>query len=78
MLLPYCAKPRWCDYRHLDDCGECGGCTVGDAYRLAYQKGMIPITITSFELLRDTLKWCAENGYTYVGHCCYEFYEKKV
>jgi len=44
---------------------------------LAYQKGMIPITITSFELLRDTLKWCAENGYTYVGHCCYEFYEKR-
>jgi len=25
MLLPYCAKSRWCDYRHLDDCGECGG-----------------------------------------------------
>lgn len=49
---------------------------MGDAYRLAYQKGMIPITITSFELLRDTLKWCAENGYTYIGHCCYEFYEK--
>lgn len=77
MLLPYCDKPRWCDYRHLDDCGECGGCTVGDAYRLAYQKGMIPITITSFELLRDTLLWCAQNGYTYVGHCCYEFYEKR-
>ncbi|PMP91215.1 MAG: lipoate--protein ligase [Hydrogenobaculum sp.] len=77
MLLPYCAKPRWCDYRHLDDCGECGGCTVGDAYRLAYQKGMIPITITSFELLRDTLIWCAKNGYTYIGHCCYEFYEKR-
>jgi len=77
MLLPYCAKPRWCDYRHLDDCGECGGCTVGDAYRLAYQKGMIPITITSFELLRDTLLWCAQEGYTYVGHCCYEFYEKR-
>ncbi len=77
MLIPYCAKPRWCDYRHLDDCGECGGCTVGDAYRLAYQKGMIPITITSFELLRDTLLWCAQNGYTYIGHCCYEFYEKR-
>jgi len=77
MLLPYCAKPAWCDYRHLDDCGECGGCTVGDAYRLAYQKGMIPITITSFELLRDTLLWCAKNGYTYIGHCCYEFYEKR-
>ncbi len=77
MLLPYCAKPSWCDYRHLDDCGECGGCTVGDAYRLAYQKGMIPITITSFELLRDTLLWCAQNGYTYIGHCCYEFYEKR-
>ncbi len=77
MLFPYCAKPRWCDYRHLDDCGECGGCTVGDVYRLAYQKGMIPITITSFELLRDTLLWCAQKGYTYVGHCCYEFYEKR-
>ena len=77
MLLPYCAKPRWCDYRHLDDCGECGGCTIGDAYRLAYQKGMIPITITSFELLRDTLLWCAQNGHTYIGHCCYEFYEKR-
>ncbi len=77
MLLPYCAKPRWCDYRHLDDCGECGGCTIGDAYRLAYQKGMIPITITSFELLRDTLLWCAQKGYTYIGHCCYEFYEKR-
>ena len=77
LLLPYCAKPRWCDYRHLDDCGECGGCSIGDAYRLAYQKGMIPMTITSFELLRDTLIWCADNGYTYIGHCCYEFYEKR-
>jgi len=38
---------------------------------------MIPITITSFELLRDTLLWCAKNGYTYIGHCCYEFYEKR-
>ncbi|NPA33010.1 MAG: DUF116 domain-containing protein [Aquificae bacterium] len=77
MLLPYCAKPAWCDYRHTDDCGECGGCSVGDLYRLAYEKGMIPITITSFEMLRDVLRWCGENGYTYVGHCCYEFYEKR-
>ncbi|MFN3813861.1 MAG: lipoyl protein ligase domain-containing protein [Aquificaceae bacterium] len=77
MLFPYCAKPNWCDYRYLDDCGECGGCTVGEIYRLAYQKGMVPITITSFELLRDTLLWCAQEGYTYVGHCCYEFYEKR-
>jgi lipoate-protein ligase A len=77
MLLPYCAKPSWCDYRHTDDCGECGGCTVGDLYRMAYEKGMIPITITSFEMLRDVLKWCGENGYTYIGHCCYEFYEKR-
>ncbi len=77
MLLPYCAKPTWCDYRHTDDCGECGGCTVGDLYRMAYEKGMIPITITSFEMLRDVLRWCGENGYTYIGHCCYEFYEKR-
>ncbi len=77
MLLPYCAKPAWCDYRHTDDCGECGGCSVGDLYRIAYEKGMIPITITSFEMLKDTLRWCAEKGYTYIGHCCYEFYEKR-
>jgi len=77
MLLPYCAKPSWCDYRHTDDCGECGGCTVGDLYRMAYERGMIPITITSFEMLRDVLQWCGENGYTYIGHCCYEFYEKR-
>ena len=77
MLLPYCAKPAWCDYRHTDDCGECGGCTVGDLYRIAYERGMIPITITSFEMLRDTLQWCGQNGYTYIGHCCYEFYEKR-
>ncbi len=77
MLLPYCAKPAWCDYRHTDDCGECGGCTVGDLYRMAYERGMIPITITSFEMLRDTLQWCGQNGYTYIGHCCYEFYEKR-
>ena len=44
---------------------------------MAYERGMIPITITSFEMLRDTLRWCAENGYTYIGHCCYEFYEKR-
>ncbi len=77
MLLPYCAKPSWCDYRYTDECGECGGCTVGDLYRMAYERGMIPITITSFEMLRDTLRWCAENGYTYIGHCCYEFFEKR-
>jgi len=77
MLLPYCAKPSWCDYRYTEDCGECGGCTVGDLYRMAYERGMIPITITSFEMLRDVLQWCGENGYTYIGHCCYEFYEKR-
>ncbi len=77
MLLPYCAKPSWCDYRHTDDCGECGGCSVGDLYRMAYERDMIPITITSFEMLRDTLQWCGEHGYTYIGHCCYEFYEKR-
>ncbi len=77
LLLPYCAKPAWCDYRYTDDCGECGGCNVGELYRIARERDMIPITITSFEMLRDTLRWCAENGYTYIGHCCYEFYEKR-
>ena len=50
---------------------------MGELYRMAHERGMIPITITSFEMLRDTLRWCAEKGYTYIGHCCYEFFEKR-
>ena len=29
MLVPYCAKPDWCKWRHLDGCTECGLCEVG-------------------------------------------------
>ena len=77
MLIPYCAKPSWCDYRYTEDCEECGRCSVGEIYRMARERGMIPLTVTNFEMLRDTLRWCAEMGYTYVGHCCLEFFEKR-
>ncbi|MGB0126947.1 MAG: biotin/lipoate A/B protein ligase family protein, partial [Rhodocyclaceae bacterium] len=26
VLVPYCAKPTWCEWRHEDDCPECGLC----------------------------------------------------
>lgn len=77
LLLPYCAKPVWCDLRHLDMCDECGGCTVGDAYRMAKERGMIPITICNYEHLEATLHRLREEGVaSFVGSCCQAFYAK--
>ncbi|MDI6916647.1 MAG: hypothetical protein QMC80_02485, partial [Thermoplasmatales archaeon] len=33
LLLPYCAKSLECGYRYKKDCLECGGCSIGEAYR---------------------------------------------
>ncbi len=77
LLLPYCAKPNWCEYRHEDACAECGGCTVGEAYRLARERGLRPITITNYEHLESTLaRLKAEGVRTFVGCCCEPFYAK--
>ncbi|HLB12604.1 MAG TPA: lipoate--protein ligase, partial [Dehalococcoidia bacterium] len=40
LLLPYCAKLVGCDLRREDGCTECGLCTMGDAYRLARDRGL--------------------------------------
>lgn len=77
LLLPYCAKPTWCEHRHRDSCEECGGCTVGDAYRLAREYGMRPITITNYEHLEETLNSLREEGVeAFVGSCCDPFHAK--
>ena len=52
LLLPYCAKPPECDYRNIDGCSKCGLCSVGDAYKMAEEKGLKPITITNYEHLK--------------------------
>ncbi|GAO35234.1 hypothetical protein SCT_0618 [Sulfuricella sp. T08] len=78
MLLPYCAKPAWCKWRHQDDCVECGKCEVGDAYRLARERNMQVTTITNYEHLTATLGQMKSTGVAaYVGACCSQFFIKR-
>ena len=78
MLVPYCAKPSWCKWRHRDGCPECGRCEVGEAYRLARTRGMRVVTITNFEHLERTLgELRARRTRAYVGMCCRHFYLKR-
>ena len=77
LLLPYCAKLSSCEYRNRDGCTKCGRCSIGNAYELAEETGLTPITILNFEHLMDTLKMLQQNGVRgYVGCCCEGFYCK--
>lgn len=78
MLVPYCAKPNWCKWRHTIDCVECGECEVGDAYAMARSRNLEVVTITNFEHLADTLtRMKAADVESYVGMCCGEFFLKR-
>lgn len=78
MLVPYCAKPSWCKWRHTIDCVECGKCEVGDAYRIARERNMEVVTITNFGHLASTLAEMKAAGVeSYVGMCCGEFFLKR-
>jgi len=78
MLVPYCAKPAWCSFRHQDGCSECGKCEVGDAYRLGRERDMQVTTITHYEQLENTLAQMKEEGVEgYVGMCCSQFFRKR-
>ena len=78
MLVPYCAKPVWCKWRNLDGCSECGLCEVGEAYRLAHERGMRVISINNYEHLCETLMSLRSDGISsYVGMCCENFYVKR-
>ena len=78
MLVPYCAKPAWCKWRHTVDCVECGACEVGDAYMMARERNMEVVTITNFEHLSQTLAGMKAQGVeSYVGMCCGEFFLKR-
>jgi lipoate---protein ligase len=77
LLLPYCAKPVDCALRRLDACDGCGECSIGEAYEIAQNMGLIPCSITSFEHLIVTVEELARRGSTgYVGSCCEAFYLK--
>lgn len=78
MLVPYCAKPAWCQWRNLDDCTECGRCEVGEAYRLGRERGMEVVSITHYEHLVTTLaRMKAQGTAAYVGMCCSHFFVKR-
>lgn len=78
MLVPYCAKPAWCKWRHRDGCSECGLCEVGEAYRLGRERGMQVKTIVNYEHLVDTLRGMKALGVpAYVGMCCANFFLKR-
>ncbi len=78
MLVPYCAKPAWCKWRHRDGCPECGRCEVGEAYRLARERGMQVVTVTSYEHLVATLAILRAGGTrAYLGMCCGSFFVKR-
>lgn len=78
MLVPYCAKPPTCKWRNRDGCPECGLCEVGDAYRLARERGMQVVSINNFEHLCSVLTDLrAREVPAYVGMCCEHFYLKR-
>nr|MDA8390814.1 DUF116 domain-containing protein [Gammaproteobacteria bacterium] len=78
ILLPYCAKPAWCKWRHRDGCPECGRCAVGDAYGLARERGLQVTTITNYEHLRTVLSALVANGtQAFLGVCCTDFFLKR-
>ncbi len=79
LLLPYCAKSTACGYRRERDCAVCGECSIGEAYQLAEERGMEPITIISFEDLIVNLNELKARGEKmFLGSCCEAFYEKHI
>lgn len=77
LLLPYCAKLIGCDYRRIEGCTECGGCTIGDIYELAHEMNIPVRTIQTYEHLIETIDEFKEKKTRgYVGSCCEAFYNK--
>lgn len=78
MLVPYCAKPAWCKWRHRDGCSECGLCEAGAAYGLARAHGMRVTTVTNYEHLVAVLAVMKEAAVpAYIGMCCGNFFLKR-
>lgn len=78
VLVPYCAKPSWCKWRHRDGCSECGLCEVGEAYRLGRQRGLPVVTITDYDHLCRTFAALRRQGVEgFIGMCCQNFFIKR-
>jgi lipoate-protein ligase A len=77
VLLPYCAKPLDCGFRNKDGCASCGRCDTGGIYELAQERGLVPVSITSYAHLERTLKALKRGGVKgFIGSCCEAFYIK--
>ncbi|WP_163098219.1 DUF116 domain-containing protein [Acidithiobacillus ferrianus] len=77
VLVPYCAKPAWCKWRHKDGCSQCGKCDVGQIYHLAGKRGLKVTTVKNFEHLEFILRVLKERDTKcYLGMCCNNFYIK--
>ncbi|SMD12056.1 lipoyl protein ligase domain-containing protein [Sporomusa malonica] len=77
LLVPYCAKDINCQYRYREGCGRCGRCDIGDAYTLADEYGLEPITIQNYEMLEEKLKNLKTSGCkVFIGTCCESFWVK--
>jgi lipoate-protein ligase A len=78
MLVPYCAKLPACKWRRRNRCTECGLCEVGEAYRLARERGLRVVSINNYEHLCRTLDELKRDGVAaYLGMCCSQFYVKR-
>ncbi len=78
MLVPYCAKMPACKWRRRNRCTECGLCEVGEAYRLARERGLRVISINNYEHLCRALDELKRDGVeAYLGMCCSQFYVKR-
>ncbi|MGB9781664.1 MAG: lipoyl protein ligase domain-containing protein [Moorellaceae bacterium] len=77
VLLPYCAKLVSCRYRFRQGCSRCGRCDVGEAYRLALDYGLKPVTIQNYEMLSRVLRRLKSEGLpAFLGSCCEAFLVK--
>lgn len=78
LLLPYCAKPPGCEYRSIDGCDECGECSVGEAYEMAYARGLDVVSINDYQHLVRTLERIKARGVkAFIGCCCHAFMVKR-
>ncbi|MEM2429550.1 MAG: lipoate--protein ligase [Nitrososphaerales archaeon] len=78
LLLPYCSKLLSCSLRKEEGCSLCGLCSVGEAYKLGQEAGLIVKTIQNFEHLMETLKEIKKSNSSYIGCCCEAFYIKHL
>jgi lipoate-protein ligase A len=77
LLLPYCAKCPSCAYRNQEGCDGCGKCDMGEAFSLAREYDLEPVSVQNYEMLEDTLKGLKNRGsVAFVGFCCEAFMAK--